>query len=662
MKFYKSYILAGLVALGFTACDTDDLERDINALEERVENYEAQAQKLNDNMNIIRVLLDGNKTISEYSYDSSTDTYTLKLSNGETLKLTQGETGESYPSIEIGDNGNWIIAGEDSGIKAVAEDGDDATYTPQFKIENGKWCVSHDNGQTWTNLGVDATGTATSATSPIKNVDASDSNYIVITLSTNQEYKIPVVKNLTCSIKKDDLQLADDGLLYFGYGAVNTIKVEVNIESGDIIRPIVPADWKAEITTDNYLSMSGLQTLEVKVTAPNAASKCVITMEVNRGANTITDEIEARTNVSNYWDEYQAGFDIVVGNPDGGNFVINKKNTELTAVHITNSSDNKTINSDGIYFIDSNAENVVYDRFGIANLIIIGTNPESISKLKLPTADDYFNLAKTGNGLMLKNIELDLSNYDKDYVINEGSNEATIENVIFDRCKFELKRNSEANLYFLNIPKTKTNIYINNIAFYSNKVKVKETTKCINIVRLESPDNNKFTGYETMEFVNNVFYSPQSTAGCDDFSLLQANMNETKMDAVSNITVNNNTVVNLLSKNGMMRSRMKSIVSKNNLIYNDYDTTSSRSWIIAVKQSKVELPSDLDFQVSDNTCYDMTEKAQNWMLFHPNGYRPENHSDYTFNYLTETPFEEMNITNGTFKVSSSYAGIGSSIE
>ena len=113
MKYYKSFILFSLFALAFVSCNTDDLERDIDALKDRVTNVEAQVQQLNDEMNIIRVLLDGNKTITDYSING--DTYTLTLSNGETLTLTPGVTGGNYPSIEIGANGNWFIGGTDTG-------------------------------------------------------------------------------------------------------------------------------------------------------------------------------------------------------------------------------------------------------------------------------------------------------------------------------------------------------------------------------------------------------------------------------------------------------------------------------------------------------------------------------------------------------------------
>ena len=249
MKLYKS-LLFGLLMCGFAACDTTDLERDINSLKDRVEDYEAQVQKLNDDMNIIRVLLDGNKTITSYSFDGAN--YTLPLSNGETLTLPQGVVGANYPSITIGENGNWVIAGTDSGIRAEAKDGEDAPYTPQFKIENENWCVSLDGGATWQNLGVKATGTA-SGTSPISSVTpATDGNSIKITLAGGKTCTIPVVKDLVCEITEP--KLADGEMWYIGCEATEKLKVKVNIQAGDIIRPVVPADWTANIVTPNYNS------------------------------------------------------------------------------------------------------------------------------------------------------------------------------------------------------------------------------------------------------------------------------------------------------------------------------------------------------------------------------------------------------------------------
>ncbi len=67
----------------------------------------------------------------------------------------QGPAGET-PEITIGDNGNWVIDGEDTGVKASGEDG----TSPEVTIgENGNWFI---NGE---DTGVPAQG-ATGETGP----------------------------------------------------------------------------------------------------------------------------------------------------------------------------------------------------------------------------------------------------------------------------------------------------------------------------------------------------------------------------------------------------------------------------------------------------------------------------------------------------------------
>lgn len=662
MKLYKS-LLFGLLVCGMAACDTTDLERDINSLKDRVEDYEAQVQKLNDDMNIIRVLLDGNKTITSYSFDGTN--YTLTLSNGETLTLTQGIVGANYPSITIDEeSGNWIIAGVDSGKKAEAKDGEDAPYTPQFKIENENWWVSYDGGVTWTDLGVKATGTA-SGTSPISSVTpATDGNSITITLSDGTPYTIPVVKDLVCEITEPEL--ADGEVWYIGTGGA-TLKVRVNIQSGDIIRPIVPADWEAEVP--DYSSLSGEQTLEVKVTPPSGASKCVVTMEVNRGANTVTDEIVARTEIANYWDEYQAGMDIVVGDPNGVHMVINKKDVSLTVKHITSSSsaDDKNIGADGIYFVDSDVTDVSHTRFGLKNLIIIGTDVDTQSKLAIKSngaTHQYFNLGKDGGiGLALKNIEMDFSTYTQTYVVNAGSEESNLDYVVFDQCKATFPNTGNKAFNVINLS-GKANIHIKNIVFYGNRFSFLPSTGNINLVNITSPAaGTKYSGYESFTCSNNVLYASQSAQGISGFSLLQANLDETKLDAIYSLSVNNNTIVNLYSKNAMMRMRAVNIVSKANLMWNDYDNTDSRSWLFLTKRSDAAVELE-QLELTGNTVYDQTANKKNWIVIHENGYRPGNYTDYTLNYLDVNPFDggTFDITNGVFKVSAAYEGIGASLD
>ena len=153
MKIYK-YIGVALMVLSLGACKTDDLERDIDALKDRVTAMEAKVDRLNESMNMIRVALDGNKTIQCYT-ENEDGSYTLTLSDGNTITLTQGEIGATdvYQEVSISTDGNWVIGGVETEHRALAVGGEPGV-TPQFRLtmeSEGKyyWEVSYDGELTW---------------------------------------------------------------------------------------------------------------------------------------------------------------------------------------------------------------------------------------------------------------------------------------------------------------------------------------------------------------------------------------------------------------------------------------------------------------------------------------------------------------------------------
>lgn len=641
MKLYKS-LLFGLLVCGMAACDTTDLERDINSLKDRVEDYEAQVQKLNDDMNIIRVLLDGNKTITSYSFDGTN--YTMTLSNGETLTLTQGVVGANYPSITIGENGNWIIAGVDSGKKAEAKDGEDAPYTPQFKIENENWWVSYDGGVTWTDLGVKATGTA-SGTSPISNVEpASDGNSITIKLSDNNSYTIPVVKDLVCEIT--DPELADGEMWYIGCEATETLKVNVNIQSGDIIRPVVPAEWKAKIKTD-YSSLSGAQTLEVEVTAPATASKCVVTMEVNRGVNTITDEIVARTETKSYYDDYMAGLDIEIGNVK-----INKKEYKDVKL-ITQQSDLTTQFTNGtVYFLQSDFEMSIKQRVD-NSVIIIGDKIESKCKLTLSGNNGYFALnpsEASSKGLLCKNIEITESENKNYMACFEGTAASRmIENFIFDDCVIRFNK-SGTNRALLSVGNSFTLESVTNFVI-TNSILLFNSATTDNRIFYVPKTNTGFSTNCTYVLDNNLLYCCSVNEG--NVSPASASVKLVAYPENSlNVQITNNTLVNVFpdASQAYVQANMheNSVLSKN-LIFVESSWTDNCYFINpTVSPTKGE-------NFTDNMVYD--KNSLTWKIFRNN---PTEGVVNNISLMSEEPFVNKTYYENsfTYTLKDNYKGYG----
>lgn len=634
MKLYKS-LLFGLLMCGFAACDTTDLERDINSLKDRVEDYEAQVQKLNDDMNIIRVLLDGNKTITSYSFDGTN--YTLTLSNGETLTLTQGVVGANYPSITIDEeSGNWIIAGKDSGVKAEAEDGKDAPYTPQFKIENGTWWVSYDGKKTWENLGVVATGTPSDKKSPITDIDTTDPNFIKITLKGEPEPRvIPVIRDLVCEITEPEL--ADGEMWYIGDGA--TLKVKVNIQPGDIIRPVVPADWKAKMS--DYSTLAGEQILDVTVTPPDAASKCVVTIEVNRGANTITDEIVARTQTTSYYADYMAGLDIKIGD-----FIINKA-TYGDAVYVDNN--NPTIATDKVYFIKDNLE-INMAKVRVENyLFVVGENPNLPPTLKFG-ANKYFSLNSDNTealGLFCKNIVIDGTG-NTNYLSNiEGSKLAVdYKYYMMDNVRFIIEKDKSVLVITQKVDNS-TGSKIGNILFRSCHFKFKDGTTTAKIVQLNGAGDYTAT---SVAMQNNVFYA--SSEGTSVGAVLYAN---TK--TVGHFLIEKNSLIGVypLAAQGYIQNAPdKSSCFQKNVVYIKASSstgsyTSGANFVSSSADPAVEPDAAPNFV--DNVVFDNTDMK--WKCFRnkaPSGIVN------TIETKAGSPFIITNYDNGEFVLSDEYKG------
>lgn len=627
---------------GFSACDTTDLERDINSLKDRVEDYEAQVQKLNDDMNIIRVLLDGNKTITSYSFDGTN--YTLTLSNGETLTLTQGVVGANYPSITIDEeSGNWIIAGKDSGVKAEAEDGKDAPYTPQFKIENENWWVSYDGKNTWENLGVVATGTPSDKKSPITDVDTTDPNFIKITLEGEQDPRvIPVIRDLVCKITEPEL--ADGEMWYIGSNGA-TLNVKVNIQPGDIIRPVVPADWKAEMS--DYSTLSGEQSLDVTVKPLAAASKCVVTIEVNRGANTITDEIVARTQTTSYYADYMAGLDIEIGNVK-----INKKEYKDVKL-ITQQSDLTTQFTNGtVYFLQSDFEMSKKQRVD-NSVIIIGDKIESKCKLTLSGDYGYFALnpsEASSKGLLCKNIEITESENKIYMACFEGTaSDRKVENFIFDDCVIRFNK-SGTNRALLSVGNSFTLESVTNFVI-TNSILLFNSATTDNRIFYVPKANTGFSTNCTYVLDNNLLYCCSVNEG--NISPASASVKLVAYPENSlNVQITNNTLVNVFpdASQAYVQANMheNSVLSKN-LIFVESSWTGNCYFINpTVSPTKGE-------NFTDNMVYD--KNSLTWKIFRNN---PTEGVVNNISLMSEEPFVNKTYyeTSFTYTLKDSYKGYG----
>lgn len=393
--------------------------------------------------------------------------------------------------------------------------------------------------------------------------------------------------------------------------------------------------------------MSGIQTLEVEVTAPATASKCVVTMEVNRGANTITDEIVARTETKSYYDDYMAGLDIEIGNVK-----INKKEYKDVKL-ITQQSDLTTPFTNGtVYFLQSDFEMSQKQRVD-NSVIIIGDKIESKCKLTLSGNSGYFALnpsEASSKGLLCKNIEITESENKIYMACFEGTaSDRKVENFIFDDCviRFNKSGTNRALLSVGNsfILESVTNFVITNSILLFNSA----TTD--NRIFYVPKANTGFSTNCTYVLDNNLLYCCSVNEG--NISPASASVKLVAYPENSlNVQITNNTLVNVFpdASQAYVQANMheNSVLSKN-LIFVESSWTGNCYFINpTVSPTKGE-------NFTDNMVYD--KNSLTWKIFRNN---PTEGVVNNISLMSEEPFVNKTYyeTSFTYTLKDSYKGYG----
>ncbi len=626
MKRNKSFLLFGLLAWLFTACNTDDLEKDIDTLTARVTDMETQMRTLNDNLNIVRIMLDGNKTIMNYSQDGGT--YTLTLSNGETFKLTPGTIGGNYPSVSISENGTWVVGGTDTGKRAVAINGTDATITPQFKIENKAWFVSYDGGKNWEQL-VNGNPTEIDGITPNPVSEAKiEGDFFIIKMNDGKEHKIPVVKNLACTIAKDGLNLSD-GVWLVAQESENTLKVNMGPNSQDAsIRIITPVEWKAVRTTDK----DGMAVFTVH--SPAGANECTLVVELTKGVNTITDQLKVRTITDSNYADYLAGFDIMIGD-----VAINKYDYP-EAILIEGVV---TISEPGCYFIkDSETVKaaVSLNDGKMNNVILIADNKEERVNA---TAGNAF-VSIVGEYFLCKGIHFTTTKTSGRWFDQSGAT-APAKRVYWEDCSFDVP---DMNFSFFNAGNAGIENILIKYCFISSK---NSTNK--NFIQLGGTAT-----FTNITICNNVFYSkPGSISGLSLFGLDKTGA--TFADG-GMVKIENNTLVNIGAKaalNFISVPMRPNWTMNNNLIWYDTEITNRTTLVGAGIEGQI----NFDSFGNNRVFTSLPQSDATWRIADPNTVTfPEGKNfrlDVTPNITAETIFVyENGITN--YALTPEYAALG----
>ena len=205
-------ILCAVLLLALTACQLDEIWEQLRDHEQRIEQLEKQCRELNSNVEALQAILvavqqnDYVTEVMKVMEDGVEVGYSITFSKSGTITIyhgADGAAGTNGATPQIGvrkaedgsyywtSNGEWITDENGDKIPAAYSDGGDDKYvTPQFRIVDDVWYVSYDNGNSWREV-----GDAGEEKCPIiSGVDASDPDYIVITLGDGTVVEVPRFK------------------------------------------------------------------------------------------------------------------------------------------------------------------------------------------------------------------------------------------------------------------------------------------------------------------------------------------------------------------------------------------------------------------------------------------------------------------------------------
>lgn len=670
MKTITRFWAAAAVFAGlFTACsDLDDIKNKVDELDGRLTALETITTNLNKNIEAMQALYSG-ATVN--SATNANGTWTIVLSNGETLTLNQGSIGvANAPVMSVDKDGYWmvdydgaegnapsyILNGENK-VQATGADG----KTPKFAVDAEKfWTVSYDGGTTYERvLGADG--------QPVKAIQdgQSQDNYfsdvkleggqLKVTLKTGEELVVPVVPDFLCAIEATGLQ-------QFNAGETKPYNVTIKGVSSTMIT--APAGWTATLSdpVDNKAVLTVTAPVTTKAVIADSKSDVCILAFSEKGFATIAkvnvsvsgepegdgpavDDEPVVEVITDLYQAYLDGKEIEIAGVKYSK-AVNGEATLLTATEAETDITTLINKKSGVYFLDAE-EGASFKTSGVigienGELVLIGRHTNKEVTLK----PSFFFKMVVG-GFAMKNVTLDmtlLDNVEKNtgyFLNNSGTEDLT--KVHFDGCTV---KNIKKSVYTASTNGCAYAVKSFNIVNSNFEIVVDANTQLFNIYNCSVLDK-----IEEIVFNNNIVCNKSASAVCQVFNW---GNNTAQSGTTWNTKVSfcNNTLYNAPSANCHFKFyQVGSLKMNKNLLW--ADPTSQTSTGMMIIYSENQTGDNID--TSDNIAYGLAE-GKNWDIAHSNSkYKPESNR---LTKLAETPLATVDFATYTFTPTAAYAGYG----
>ena len=326
-----------------------------------------------------------------------------------------------------------------------------------------------------------------------------------------------------------------------------------------------------------------------------------------------------------------------------------------------------------VYFLDGNrTDNAVVintaNNYMQGDAVFIGRYADKKTKLKL---QNHFHLRNKDAIFAFKNLDIDMTNGANSQIFTMTADAGGAKTLLFEDCDITLGNDK---CLFATYSSTKAASYVENIIFRNCKILFQPGTQSsYGAIKLTDHVKDGLANFKTLIFENNVLYSKQGASVSTAVSLLYQQYQDPDTYSLSNLVISckNNTFVDFISFGSggsnpvgigsayFMVSKIGSVEFSKNVLYATadkyvsimrvtYDYETNGSW------------DHINLDKTGNIAYG----TKGWKLYFdgtnaPTSYYPEK---ATYSKKSESPLSVNNPADGTFEVSSEYAGYGSTLQ
>lgn len=556
MKKIFSYILPMFAALSFASCsDLSSLENRVDSLESRVEALEKGVNKINERVEAVQKLVEGGTVSNVVEKDG---VYTITFADGKTITLNQGSVGvanppvmtvdgEGYWMVDYGKGPEYVLSGNQK-IKAIGTDG----VTPIFGVDaESYWTVSYNGGQSYEQV-KDVNGNPVKAVPDGGAVEdkwfnsvSNTGTYLNVELKDGRVCKLPIDIGFSCVIDETAK------LVYFAPGEKKTFNLKMTSVASLMVT--APQGWTASVESA-VLSVTA-PLLTKAISADSKTDVCILAFSSNNLSSISKLRVALGTmppvSYPGLYGKYYGGEDVIVGD-----IVVNKTNYP-TVNYITSSSEDKTLKT-GVNFVEADAM-AEFPAAGVELPIIVAGNVEGTrAELKTTGQIKLLSTERTADNVVIfKGIKLSTAGIGEGYLLSNTMDNA-INNLEFYDCRLDIVE--DKNLSYMLAARPVLSFEMKDCDVLANSSK----TNCY-ILQMQASDYSM----QKLVFTNNVFWSDteNGTAGFVLYSDRQA--------TISNVTINNNTFVNVYPPAaygyGQMKSFSAGTISNNLVYFEDYE-------------------------------------------------------------------------------------------